>query len=443
MSYIKKSSVVLWSGAFSFAVGLLIVGSLGVYIAHAQAIAPTTPTGLTVTFSPPSSISLSWNAPATSTDISGYYIYRNGVDVGSSGGTSYADTVPLEQSSYTYIYTVAAYGPSGGAFLQSAPATILVPVDSTPPTAPTNLAVTGVTSSSVSISWNASTDNFGVAGYYIIKDGTRVPMSTVLTGTTYTDSFLTANSAQTYEVVAYDTAQNVSAPSNTVTATTFPSFFTVSPPFGLTATAVGVSEIDLAWGGSTVASGTPAYNIYRNGQPIASTTATSYADTGLAAGTSYGYDVTAFDQNGNFSGPSNNVGTSTFPAPASTGSASAAAVNPSATYTPPIGPVTILGPQGPTVVSSVPATPSSITSAPLLTTTLYLGLRGTAVTTLQTMLIAQGDLGASYATGYFGALTQKAVQQFQCAKNIICSGSPWTTGWGSVGPKTRAALNAL
>ena len=41
----------------------------------------------------------------------------------------------------------------------------------------------------------------------------------------------------------------------------------------------------------------------------------------------------------------------------------------------------------------------------------------------------------------FGALTQKAVQKFQCAENIVCSGSPATTGWGQVGARTRKALN--
>ena len=43
-------------------------------------------------------------------------------------------------------------------------------------------------------------------------------------------------------------------------------------------------------------------------------------------------------------------------------------------------------------------------------------------------------------TGYFGPRTQAAVQQFQCAENIICAGTPETTGWGVVGPRTRAAI---
>ena len=46
-------------------------------------------------------------------------------------------------------------------------------------------------------------------------------------------------------------------------------------------------------------------------------------------------------------------------------------------------------------------------------------------------------------TGYFGSLTKKAVQNFQCKYNIVCSGDPTATGYGQVGPKTRAKLNEL
>ncbi|MDE1925487.1 MAG: peptidoglycan-binding protein, partial [Patescibacteria group bacterium] len=69
---------------------------------------------------------------------------------------------------------------------------------------------------------------------------------------------------------------------------------------------------------------------------------------------------------------------------------------------------------------------------------LSVGLSGSDVTTLQQELIAQGYLSGS-ATGYFGALTQAAVQKFQCARGIICAGSG-VSGYGIAGPKTQAAL---
>ena len=48
---------------------------------------------------------------------------------------------------------------------------------------------------------------------------------------------------------------------------------------------------------------------------------------------------------------------------------------------------------------------------------------------------------AFYITGYYGSLTTRAVQLFQAKYGIISSGSPFTTGYGFVGPKTRAKLN--
>jgi peptidoglycan hydrolase-like protein with peptidoglycan-binding domain len=77
-----------------------------------------------------------------------------------------------------------------------------------------------------------------------------------------------------------------------------------------------------------------------------------------------------------------------------------------------------------------------------LLTNLYLGSRGAAVIQLQLFLIQHNYLKAS-ATGLFGSLTQKAVQSFQCTQNLICSGSPATSGWGSVGPKTRQVINTI
>lgn len=46
-------------------------------------------------------------------------------------------------------------------------------------------------------------------------------------------------------------------------------------------------------------------------------------------------------------------------------------------------------------------------------------------------------------TLFFGSLTREALRRFQCAKGIVCEGNESTTGYGRVGPKTRAALNSL
>jgi len=74
------------------------------------------------------------------------------------------------------------------------------------------------------------------------------------------------------------------------------------------------------------------------------------------------------------------------------------------------------------------------------THTLSRGNSGADVLALQNFLIAQGFLSADSATGFFGAHTEAAVQQFQASKNIVSSGAPGTTGYGLVGSRTRAAL---
>ncbi len=86
--------------------------------------------------------------------------------------------------------------------------------------------------------------------------------------------------------------------------------------------------------------------------------------------------------------------------------------------------------------------PSTSGAVGTITTPLHQGLRSSQVIRLQTILSSQGYLSSSNITGYFGPLTATAVRQFQCAKNIVCSGTPESTGYGFVGVRTRTALNA-
>lgn len=76
-------------------------------------------------------------------------------------------------------------------------------------------------------------------------------------------------------------------------------------------------------------------------------------------------------------------------------------------------------------------------------TSLDIGDRGSNVTELQQYLATDNTLyPEGLVTGYFGPLTQAAVERFQCRADIVCSGNPRTTGYGRVGPRTRAAVNA-
>ncbi|HTJ72511.1 MAG TPA: cellulose binding domain-containing protein [Actinospica sp.] len=124
--------------------------------------------------------------------------------------------------------------------------------DTTAPSTPSNLAVTGTTSNSASLSWSPSTDNVGVAGYRVYRNGTQVGTST---GTTYTDTGLSASTQYTYTVAAYDAAGNVSAQSSGVTATT-----SASGGGGGSGGCVATYAVTSQWGSGFTATVTVANN---------------------------------------------------------------------------------------------------------------------------------------------------------------------------------------
>ena len=76
-------------------------------------------------------------------------------------------------------------------------------------------------------------------------------------------------------------------------------------PSNLVATTVDRKSIDLVWTASTDNIGVVKYEIYRDGQPVAEATETSYRDSGLSDGTTYSYYVVAYDAAGNPSPQSN------------------------------------------------------------------------------------------------------------------------------------------
>ena len=80
------------------------------------------------------------------------------------------------------------------------------------------MLATAVSSTQINVTWSASTDNVGVAGYRVFRNGTQVGATT--TALSYSDTGLTPSTQYTYTVVAFDAAGNASAPSTGSTATT-------------------------------------------------------------------------------------------------------------------------------------------------------------------------------------------------------------------------------
>jgi chitodextrinase len=83
--------------------------------------------------------------------------------------------------------------------------------DVTPPSVPSNLQASSVTSSAATIAWTASTDDTGVAGYVVFRDGGQIATTAL---PHYTDTTLSPSTTYGYTVSAYDAAGNFSAPSS-------------------------------------------------------------------------------------------------------------------------------------------------------------------------------------------------------------------------------------
>jgi chitodextrinase len=297
--------------SFVLAFFVLALGAGAAFSVHAQVVGvtlPSAPTGVSATVTAPLQISVSWSASTESSGtIEGYYVYRNGGMVATTAGTSLVDSVT---SSGLYDYTVAAYDANGTVSAQSAAVSVTVIKDTTPPTQPTGVTITGSTTTNsfyatttLTISWNASTDNVGVVGYDIYRNNVSItPSSSALTATSLTD--VVAPGSYTYTIVAYDAAQNFSGNSApamvTITVDTNPP----TTPKGLVAQEVSATEIDLSWASSTDVAGIAGYQIYRDGIQIASIAGPPYADTNVSLGYQYTYAVTAYDNAGNVSAQS-------------------------------------------------------------------------------------------------------------------------------------------
>ncbi len=242
--------------------------------------------------------SLSWSASSGATS---YYVKRATINGGPytqiavSTSPAFTDT-PLANGT-TYYYVVSAASSAGeGANSVQVSATPQAPV--VPPSPPGNLTATAG-NAQASLTWSASS---GATGYRVkrsaINGGPYTQIATP-TATSYTDTSL-ANGTTYYYVVSAANSAGEGADSGQVGATPQAPVVPPSPPGNLLATA-GNAQASLTWSAS---SGATSYKVKRSttsGGPytqIATPTATSYADTSLANGTTYYYVVSAANSAG-------------------------------------------------------------------------------------------------------------------------------------------------
>ena len=140
--------------------------------------------------------------------------------------------------------------------------------DTTPPSVPTGLAATAVSDTQVNLSWAASTDNVGVTGYKVFRNGAQVGTTS---NTSYQDTGLSGGTTDSYTVAAYDAAGNTSAQSSSVSVTTpaptpvsAPSVAINSPTNGSVVN--GSANIAVA---ASSANGIASITIMADGNPLA------------------------------------------------------------------------------------------------------------------------------------------------------------------------------
>ena len=253
---------------------------------------PAAPSSLSATATSASQVNLTWAASST-TGVT-YSVY-SGTSAGSvttaiaSGitGTSFAVTGLTGSTTYYFIVKAVVSGTPSAAS-NTASATTQAPV---PPSAPSSLTATAVSTSQINLSWVASSTP-GVT--YTVYRGSTAAV-TGIGGTSYALTGLNPSTAYTFTVVAVSST-GTSTASNAATATT-QTPVPPTAPSSLSASAISSSQINLSWVASPSSGVT--YTVYRGATVVASGVGgTSYSVTGLAASTAYTFTVVAVSSTG-------------------------------------------------------------------------------------------------------------------------------------------------
>jgi chitodextrinase len=281
--------------------------------ASSDAVAPGAPT-LTATVQSGSSVALSWSGSTDNVGVTNYTIFSNGALIATNGtATTYTATGLTAGTKYTFVvYAKDAAGNTSPAS-NSAAVTTTPTSDTTPPTTPGALVQGAVTATSIALSWGASTDAGGLAGYRLFQDGKQ--LAAVITGTSYNVTGLTTGTAYVFVVKAYDKAGNISAGTAALTATTTPPTDDsgANIPTNLTVQAVSATTATISWTAPADGSAV-SYNLFRSGTPIAqNVTATTYTATGLEPNTKYVFGIRAVNAGGTESPTSQGRAATTLP----------------------------------------------------------------------------------------------------------------------------------
>ncbi len=238
---------------------------------------------------------ISWQ-PAGQAAVASYELWRGDALVARVAEPQAVD--PGLKPWTRYCYTVRALGPAGAASPPSAEACART-LDDQAPTAPGRVTAVPLPGNGAQVSWEASTDDAGVAGYDVLRGSDRIQ---VPRATTLTDTGLSPTKEYCYTVRAFDPAGNRSEPSSAA-CVLVPDTTPPSVPDRLVARAPAETEVRLTWDPSVDDVGVARYEVARSGaaRPPLSVGESAAADLGLVANTTYCYRVRACDAAGNCS----------------------------------------------------------------------------------------------------------------------------------------------
>lgn len=180
--------------------------------------APTVPTNVKAPHQMETGVHLTWTASTDNTGVAKYEIYRDGKLAGTATEPSFMDSGLAPATSYTY--TVVAVDEAGNRSAASAPFTVstkATAADKEAPTVPAQVKSGSQTETSITLAWNASSDNVGVVEYEVYRNG-QLAGSTLQPS--FVDNGLTPDTKYRYTVIAIDGAGNRSAASLPVEAST-------------------------------------------------------------------------------------------------------------------------------------------------------------------------------------------------------------------------------
>ena len=267
---------------------------------------PSSPSEVAVGKITHNSAEVTWQESTDNVGVTGYNIYLNNKLVNTSPVTELRCELTALEAETEYQVKVEALDEAGNTSVSDPIGfTTKTAPDNEAPTAPGGVAVSSITDNSAVVSWTASTDNVGVAGYNIYLNDNKINALPV-TELQFQLTGLAAETEYQVRIEAVDGAGNTSSSGSISFATeALQTSDNEAPtvPSGVTVSGITESTAVVSWTESTDNVGVAGYNIYLNDNKVNALPITElkFQLTGLTAETEYQVKVEALDEAGNSS----------------------------------------------------------------------------------------------------------------------------------------------